>query len=79
MAEHDLRHFKIGDHAFPKRTNGDNVPRRSPQHAASFFANRDNLLRHLIYCNDRWFVEYNPLAFDVHQHIGGAQIYTNVP
>lgn len=78
IAQHSLRVVEIGDNALTQRTYGDDIARRSSQHDARFFTDREHTARLAIHRHYRGLAKHNAFAANVHEHGGRAEIYSNV-
>ena len=77
IAEHGLRHLKVGYDAVFHGANGLDVARRAAQHALGLGPYGENLIvapRVFFYGHHGRFAEHNAVALDVNASIGGPQV-----
>ena len=80
MLDHFLGNFEVCNHTVCHGPDRPNIARCLTKHDFGFFANGKNLsaASHFSHGHNRWLVENDPLALDVHKSVGGPKIDTDI-
>ena len=80
VLDHLLGDFEVGDHAVAQRPDRLDVAGRAADHLLGLFADGEDLLAPAIDGDrhHRGLVQHDPLALDVHQRVGGAEVDRHV-
>ena len=78
MAQHTLRNVIVGDDALTQGTNGDDVARRTADHATCLLADGQHAVRIPIHSHDGRLAQHDALALDIYQHVGRAEVNTDI-
>ena len=78
MAEHFLRHLKVGNHTVFEWTNGHNRCRSTTEHALGFNADSEHGARHLIKRHHGWLGQHDATPTHVDERIRRPEIDRHV-
>ncbi len=78
MLQHHFGGVKVGDHAIPQGTHGNNIARCPPQHPLRLFAHSQRRARSLVDRDDGGLLEHNASACHIDKCIGSTQVNTHI-
>lgn len=78
VLQHHFRNFEIGDNTVSQRTNGDDVTRRPPHHAAGLFADGEHPFCLAFNRDNGRFIQDHAPTFHMNQDVSGPQIYADI-
>src|SRR5919109_3151494 len=78
VAQHLLGDVEVGDDAVLQRPDGLDRPGRAAEHALGLDADGVHLAGARVDRHDRWLGQHDAAPADVHERVGGAEVYGHV-
>src|SRR3989338_462412 len=79
VREHLFRYLKVRDHSVNQAANGNDMPRRAPEHLLRVCTHRDDAIGLLVKGDNGRLIDDDSVVAKIHKGIRGPQVYADIP